>query len=97
MFPVLTVYRRAPSSLRGVIPEIDIWRAAYLVLRLYGDNAEVESARRADELWDDGGSGRCISLAAHHRCHRAAHEYDASRAGPLTRQCAAPAVFGGSR
>jgi hypothetical protein len=46
----LTVYRRAPSSLRGVIPEIDIWRAAYLMHRWYGDTAQVESARRANEL-----------------------------------------------
>jgi hypothetical protein len=33
-----------------VIPEIDIWRVANLMLKRYGDNAEVESARRADEL-----------------------------------------------
>jgi hypothetical protein len=46
----LTVYRRAPSSLRGVIPEIDIWRVAHLMLKRYGDNAEAESTRRANEL-----------------------------------------------
>jgi hypothetical protein len=33
-----------------VIPEIDIWRVANLMLKRYGDNAEVESARRADEF-----------------------------------------------
>jgi hypothetical protein len=33
-----------------VIPEIDIWRAAYLMLRWYGDTAQVESARRAEEF-----------------------------------------------
>ena len=38
----------------GMLPEIDIWRVANLMLRRYGSNAEVESARRADELWDDG-------------------------------------------
>jgi hypothetical protein len=37
-----------------VIPEIDIWRAADLMLKSYGSNAELESARRADDLWDDG-------------------------------------------
>ena len=37
-----------------MIPEIDIWRVANLVLRRYGDDAEVESARRADELAADG-------------------------------------------
>ena len=37
-----------------MIPEIDIWRVANLMLKRYGDKAEVESARRADELWQDG-------------------------------------------
>ncbi len=37
-----------------MIPEIDIWRVANLMLKRYGDEAEVESARRADELWEDG-------------------------------------------
>jgi hypothetical protein len=30
--------------------EIDIWRAAYLMLRWYGDTAQEESARRAEEF-----------------------------------------------
>jgi hypothetical protein len=33
-----------------VIPEIDIWRVANLMLKRYGDTALVESASRADEL-----------------------------------------------
>jgi hypothetical protein len=33
-----------------VIPEIDIWRAAYLMFRWYGETAQEEGARRADEL-----------------------------------------------
>jgi hypothetical protein len=34
-----------------VIPEIDIWRAANLMLKRYGEKASEESAaRRADEL-----------------------------------------------
>jgi hypothetical protein len=33
-----------------VIPEIDIWRVAKLMLRRYGDTALVKSARRADKL-----------------------------------------------
>jgi len=37
-----------------VIPELDIWRVANLMLKRYGDLAEVESARRADELWEVG-------------------------------------------
>jgi hypothetical protein len=34
--------------------EIEIWRAAYLMLRWYGATAEQESARRADELVGSG-------------------------------------------
>jgi len=37
-----------------VIPEIDIWRAAILMQKRFGDDAELESARRADELWESG-------------------------------------------
>jgi hypothetical protein len=37
-------------SFRSVIPEIDIWRAANLMLKRYGDQAEAKSAARADEL-----------------------------------------------
>jgi hypothetical protein len=33
-----------------VIPEIDIWRAANLLLKRYGDKALEESAARAEEL-----------------------------------------------
>ena len=35
-------------------PEIDIWRVVNLMLKRYDDLAEVESARRADELWEVG-------------------------------------------
>jgi hypothetical protein len=48
--PVLNVYRRRPCSFPGVIPEIDIWRAAQLMLKRYGEKALEESAARADEL-----------------------------------------------
>jgi hypothetical protein len=33
-----------------VIPEIDIWRTATLMLKRYGEKALDESAARADEL-----------------------------------------------
>ena len=42
-----------------MIPEIDIWRAAQLTLKRYGDNALEESAARANELalaGDDDGA-----------------------------------------
>jgi len=51
---VLNLSTRTSSSLRDVIPEIDIWRVANLMLKHYGDNAEVESARRVDELAEAG-------------------------------------------
>ena len=43
---------RANSALKRLWtePEIDIWRVATLMLKRYGDNAEVESAVRAHEL-----------------------------------------------
>ena len=37
-----------------MIPEIDIWRVANLMLKRYGNNAELGSVRRVAELWDDG-------------------------------------------
>jgi hypothetical protein len=42
-----------------MIPEIDIWRAAQLMLKRYGDEALKESAARANELMaagDDNGA-----------------------------------------
>jgi hypothetical protein len=42
------------DNFRNVIPEIDIWRAANLMLKRYGDNAHMESAARVDELAADG-------------------------------------------
>jgi hypothetical protein len=37
-----------------VIPEIDIWRVANLMLNRYGDEATAEGAKPAEELADDG-------------------------------------------
>ena len=37
-----------------MIPEIDIWRVANLMLRRYGDEADIESAIRAEELFEEG-------------------------------------------
>jgi hypothetical protein len=37
-----------------VIPEIDVWRVANLMLNHYGDEAETESVKRADELAEAG-------------------------------------------
>ena len=37
-----------------MIPEIDIWRVANLMLKRYGDEADIESAIRAEELAEAG-------------------------------------------
>jgi hypothetical protein len=37
-----------------MIPEVDIWRVANLMLRRYGEEAMLESAQRAHELAADG-------------------------------------------
>jgi hypothetical protein len=37
-----------------MIPEIDIWRVANLMLKRYGDQTEVESAIRTQELAASG-------------------------------------------
>jgi hypothetical protein len=49
-FLVLNVWRSSACNFSRVIPEIDIWRAANLMLKRYGDEALEESAARADEL-----------------------------------------------
>jgi hypothetical protein len=47
---VLNICRPQARIFSCVIPEIDIWRAANLMLKRYGDKALEESATRADEL-----------------------------------------------
>jgi hypothetical protein len=51
---VLKVSRRQACNLRRVIPEIDIWRAANLMMKRYGDKALEESGTRVDELTTAG-------------------------------------------
>jgi hypothetical protein len=44
-----------------LIPEFDIWRVATLMLKRYGDEAMMESAKRAENLAADGdGVGAAI-------------------------------------
>jgi len=50
-----------------LIPEIDILRAAQLILKRYGDNALEESAARANELalaGDDAGAATLRRIMA---------------------------------
>ena len=51
---VLNVCRSQACEFPGVIPEIDIWRAATLMLKRYGDKALEQSRIRIDELAADG-------------------------------------------
>jgi hypothetical protein len=51
---VLNVSRPQARRFTRVIPEIDIWRAATLMLKRYGEKALEQSATRADELAADG-------------------------------------------
>jgi hypothetical protein len=37
-----------------MIPELDIWRAANLLIRKHGANADLEAAKRADLMLDRG-------------------------------------------
>ena len=53
-FLMLNLSRPQACILRRVIPEIDIWRAANLMLERYGEKALQESVRRADELAAEG-------------------------------------------
>jgi hypothetical protein len=50
----LNVCQPQAWNFRCVIPEIDIWRAAALMLKRYGDNALEQSSARANELTADG-------------------------------------------
>jgi hypothetical protein len=37
-----------------MISDLDIWRAANLLIREHGDDAEIVAARRADEMLERG-------------------------------------------
>jgi hypothetical protein len=50
----LTINRGSADNLSTVIPEIDIWRVANLMLTHYGEEALLEGAQHAHELAADG-------------------------------------------
>jgi hypothetical protein len=65
---VLSGSRPQACNFARVLPEIDIWRAANLMLKPYGEKAIEESAARADELvaqddYNGAASWRRISTA----------------------------------
>jgi len=51
---VLNVCRLEACDFPRVIPEIDTWRAATLMLKRYGEKALEQSRTRIDELAADG-------------------------------------------
>jgi hypothetical protein len=62
-----------------VIPDIDIWRAATLLVRQHGDDAEIVAAQRSDEMLDRGErDGQLVWL----RIMRAVAELQAAPSGP---------------
>ena len=50
----LAADRGSTCSFHRMIPEIDIWRVAYLMLKRHGDEADTESAIRAEDLAEAG-------------------------------------------
>ena len=79
-----TVNTGWPDRLPRVIPDIDIWRVANLMLKRYGDLAEVESARRADELWETRDAAGVAVWRRVIGCSQAARNRDTAWAGALT-------------
>ena len=62
-----------------MISDLDIWRAANLLLRQYGENAEIVAAHRADELLERADlDGEVVWL----RIKRAVAELQSAPVGP---------------
>jgi hypothetical protein len=43
----------------AVINDRDVWQAALLLVKRYGDDAMLEAAQRADQLLDEGDMAVC--------------------------------------
>jgi len=67
----------------AMIPEIDIWRAASLMLKRYGEKALEESAARADELFAEQDHDGAAVLRRIRRS-RPARQHEAVWPAPLT-------------
>jgi hypothetical protein len=61
-----------------MIPDRDVWRAANLLIRKHGDDAELVAARRADEMLERGDHEGKIEWL---RIRRAIVELQAAPAG----------------
>ena len=63
----------------AMISDLDIWRAANLLIRQHGENAEIIAAHRADELLERGDlDGEVVWL----RIKRAVGELQSAPVGP---------------
>jgi hypothetical protein len=70
-------YRRCRIS--AMTPDIDIWRAANLLLKQHGENAEIVAVQRADLMLERGDrDGRLVWL----RIRRAIAELQTAPSGP---------------
>ena len=65
---------------RSMTSDLDIWRAADLMIRRHGANAELDAANRADLMLDRGDDdGRLLWM----RIRRAIEELQSPRCGRL--------------
>jgi len=63
-----------------MVPDLDVWRAAALLIKQHGKNAEIAAAQRADELLDRGDiEGQRVWL----RIRRAVADLQAEPSGPV--------------
>jgi len=63
-----------------MIPDLDIWRAANLLIRQHGADAELEAAKRADLMLE---RGDLDGQSLWRRIRRAIVELQAPPVGPL--------------
>ena len=63
-----------------MIPDLDIWRAANLLIRQHGEDAELEAAKRADLMLE---RGDLDGQSLWRRIRRAIVELQAPPVGPL--------------
>lgn len=62
-----------------MVPDMDIWHAATLLIKQHGQDAEIVAAQRANELWErEDHEGHAVWL----RIGRAIVELQATPTGP---------------
>ncbi len=57
LLPILIPLKYAPGSSAFVTSEIDIYRAANILVKRYGEDAALEAAQRADVMLERGDIG----------------------------------------